>query len=521
MKKIRRYHIILILTLLLIFTNLFLVLKAGRQELPRKQWSKEILLKKIELSDDLNTLDHQDIDLIFYKSKFYLFYYENHSLYVRTFNDRLEAIDQKKIKSDLYSVDDLNVQVLSNNTFKVSFLNNTQLISLTTALEGKTIEEKIIAYNVESFKMLDADLIYAKYNRIYLNNKKIVTMKEFSFMDAMYVDNNIIITYVDRDAKRYRYELNALKVTPNGQVTKINLSEFSLKSSTIVLDHGVTNFNDTIETTVVIHDKKKLEFYNDTFLFDKNFTELSNNRIQSKGYNFEYINTKNHYIQNDLTPIGVQDLTTSNDIFPNLILVTDTGEQSLTNTKRFPKKSKMYQNGSLKYLVYGENYHNESLNIYIASNDLEHITMSQQLSVVDYLALAGNTISTFLPLFIIGQLHSLLFLSPFLLFIVPFTYVKLTWSEHHQSFILSISILSYLLSKSIYLMFFISTLSLPSFIVPVLNRLLLGHIFSGISLFILWDMTKGKKNHFFKNFFIYFIIDMVIFTLFFSPYTVL
>lgn len=521
MKKVRRYHIILLITLLLIFTNLFLVLKSGRQELPHNQWSKELLLKRISLSDDLTELDHQDIDIIFHKSHFYLFYYEDHSLYVSTYTQDLEEISNKRIKKDLYSVNDLDIQVLNSGNFKISFINNTQLLSLITTPDGQTVKEEILAYNVKSFKMLKDDVVYAKYNSIYLNDQKIVSMKEFSFMDAMYYDNHIIITYVDRDAKRYRYELNGLKVMATDQITKMNLSEFSLKSSTIVLNHGLTQDNNHIETTVVIHDKKKREFYNDTFIFDKNFTKISNSRKQTKGYNFQYLGTENNYMQNNLIPIGVQDLTTSKDVFPNLIKVSDTGQYPLTNTKRFPKKSKLRQNDQFTYLIFSENYRNKALDIYLSSNISEHITMSQKLNFRDYIDLAGNTIVTVLPLFIIGQLHSFLFLAPFLLFIVPFTYVKLTWSEHNQPFILSLSILSYLISKTIYLIFFIGTSSLPELIVPVLNRLLIGHIFSGISLFILWDMTKEQKNHFYKNFFIYFIVDMVIFTLFFSPYTVL
>jgi hypothetical protein len=105
--------------------------------------------------------------------------------------------------------------------------------------------------------------------------------------------------------------------------------------------------------------------------------------------------------------------------------------------------------------------------------------------------------------------------------VVPFTFIELNWSEWNPNKVLTFSIFLFLLSKTIYLVCFINVDSLPIFLRGTEIRLLIAYIFSGISIYSMIKYSGPIRNHFYTDFFTFFAIDIVTFTLFFSPYTLL
>jgi hypothetical protein len=86
---------------------------------------------------------------------------------------------------------------------------------------------------------------------------------------------------------------------------------------------------------------------------------------------------------------------------------------------------------------------------------------------------------------------------------------------------LSFSILLFLMSKTIYLVFFVNPASLPDFLSYTGSRLLVAYLLSGVSIYSMIDRSGPIRNHFYTDFFTFFIFDIVTFTLFFSPYLLL
>jgi hypothetical protein len=79
----------------------------------------------------------------------------------------------------------------------------------------------------------------------------------------------------------------------------------------------------------------------------------------------------------------------------------------------------------------------------------------------------------------------------------------------------------YLLAKAKYVFFDINIHGLPIIFSQPFMRLMIAFILSAVSIYSMHDISKNTDNHFFRNFIIFFIIDMITFTLFFTPYFLL
>jgi hypothetical protein len=261
-----------------------------------------------------------------------------------------------------------------------------------------------------------------------------VDLSFFKRGDAFY------ISYINHNPNTFTHELNTLKVENNNIVSSKNIKNFALKPSTFVINMGSNPLKDTFALMVVIHDEKKNEFFNDSYKISYNLNILDESRKNSYGYQFSYTGKKDAFIQKDNTFIDIRDISTTNERFPNITITENSKEIKLTNTKRFPNKVNYYTFNNGDHLLFSQLKRNKTLNIYVSSTVNQHIEKSQKLNLFDYVGLFFSTFTTFFPLFIFGQVHSLLFLVPIFFIIVPFTFVKLNWAEWNPNKVLYFSI---------------------------------------------------------------------------------
>jgi len=521
MKKFENYKIVLGITLIFIFVNLYVVLYQGRTELPNDSWSKEILIESVQLPEGYNAINNDDIELLKLDEFYYLVYFLEDSFYLNQYNINFDLIDSTKIEKKYSSVDNINVYINEINNLHINFLENTKLHNLNVNLDGELLSDSVDEYNVQKVKYYGSDLLYSKYNTIYLNHKKIIKLDEFIDLTFIKKDDAFYISYINLNTKTLLHEINTIKVKNGNILNSRRLKDFALKTSTFIIGLDSTGLEDKMAVMAVIHDEKKNEFFNDSYKFSYNLGPSEESRKNSQGFQFSYTGKKDTFIQKNNTPIDIRDISTSNKVFPNIVMSNNDREIKLTGTKRFPNKTNYYTFNNGDHLLFSQLKRNEELYIYVASTAPVHIEKSQILHLKDYLGLFFSTLISFFPLFIIGQTHSLLFLVPFLLIVVPFTFIKLNWAEWNPNKILTFSILLFLLSKTIYLVFFINTSALPLFLQDTLVRLFIAYLFSGISIYSMIKYSGPIRNHFYTDFFTFFAIDIVTFTLFFSPYTLL
>lgn len=521
MKRVENYKIVLGITFVFIFINLYVVLYQGKIELPNDSWSKEILLETIQLPEHYDGINKDDMELIKHKQSYYLLYFSENSLFLNQYDINFNLIQPTRIDKEFNYVDDLNIYINELNELNINFLENTKLHTLSVDLDGEIISDSVDEYNVNKVKYYNNHILYSKYNSIYLDHEEIIEsdrLVDFTFIQK---DDAFYISYINLNSDSLLHELNTIKVKDGAIVNSRRLKDFALKTSTYVIGLDSASLEEKMAVMVVLHDEKKNEFFNDSYKFSYYLGPLEESRKNSQGYQFSYTGKKDTFIQKNNTPIEIRDISTSNKVFPNIVMSDNDRQIKLTGTKRFPNKTNYYTFDNGDHLLFSQLKRNEELYIYVASTAPVHIEKSQTLHLKDYIGLFFSTLISFFPLFIIGQTYSLLFLVPFLLIVVPFTFVKLNWAEWNPNKILTFSIFLFLLSKTIYLVFFINIRVLPLYLQNTLVRLLIAYLFSGISIYSMIKYSGPIRNHFYVDFFTFFAIDIVTFTLFFTPYSLL
>src|SRR6056297_2051912 len=208
MKHIKNYKIILGITFIFIFINLYVVLYQGNIKLPNDNWSKEIAIESLKLPDQYRNIDNDDMELIKFNEYYYLIYFSENTLTLNQYDINLNLIDSIKIEKAILTVDDLNVYLDNLNNLHINFLENTKLHTWSVNLDGKILRTTVDAYNVQKVKYFEENILYSKYNKIYLNNRKIIGIDKFIDLSFFEKDNAFYISYINHNPNTYTHELN-------------------------------------------------------------------------------------------------------------------------------------------------------------------------------------------------------------------------------------------------------------------------------------------------------------------------
>ncbi|HKL43537.1 MAG TPA: hypothetical protein VJ962_13240 [Clostridia bacterium] len=520
MKFIKSYKFILFLTFLFIFSSLFSVLYIDQKDLPSENWSKEVKLETYSIDNRYDNFETDDNSLLKLGNHFYLVYFSENSYFLNEYDEHFNLIENFTIDENYSLVDYLNTVVIGDE-IHMHFLTNEKLISLIINTKGEILSKEIIDEDIKKVKYDHNNIAYLKDDGIYLNGEIIYTLDNIK--DFVFRKNNGFLTfaYIHYNLSTYTHDLNILEYE-NDIISNKTIKSLALDNVTEVYDIDLSISNNTNNLVIITENIKLNVFTNNFFQLDNDYSIIDQNIKYSSGYNFEFIDNTSNYIQNQPSAIGRIDISTKDNKYPNLALFKENGEvKPLTRTKLFPNKVDYYTFDQENYIIFTQTDNNKEISLYLASTDEKIIQKSQNLSFDQIKALFLNTLTTFLPLFLFGQIYSLLFLVPIFVVILPFSLIKITWAEQNQGKLLMASILLFLLAKSKYVIFDMSIQGLPIIFSHPMMRLFIALILSSVSIYSMRDISKDTNNHFLRNFIIFFIIDMITFTLFFTPYFLL
>lgn len=520
MKFIKNYKFILFLTIIFIFSSLFSILYIEQRELPSENWSKEIKLETYLINNRYDSFRKDNNELLKIDNEFYLIYFSENSYFLNVYDKKMDLINKFSLNKDYDAVNHLYARNIDNKIHINFTTNNNQLMSLVIDYKGNIFSEEIIDKQVKDVRYYKNNIAYLKDDGIYLNNDLIYqenNIENFTFTSN---NNHLNFAYIKYNLDTFKYDLNILDYS-NKIVTNQYIYTFALDNVTDIFDMDLSVTKNEKNLVVITENIKANVFTNITFKLDNNYSILSRDLNYSSGYNFKLLDNSSNYIQNTQTNIGRIDISTKNKSYPNVALFKDESVYPLTKTKLFPNTVNYYTFNEDDYIVFTQTDSSKEISIYLASTNPELIEKSQYVSFKSVKNIFLNTITTFLPLFLFGQIYSILFLIPIFIIILPFSLIKLTWAEQNQGKLLAASIVLFTLAKSKYVFFDMELHGLPIIFTNPILRLLIALTFSGVAIYSMIDISKDKNNHFLRNFIIFFIIDMITFTLFFTPYFLL
>ncbi len=515
LRILKSYKFILPLTLIIIFTSLLSILYFEKTKLPNKNWSNSIKLNSYYLNDNYDDFNNKDIEFILINDDYYLFYFSKNFIFLDIYDENMNLITHKKINKKFKYINNLKVS-LSENNIKLLFEENKILNKLLINKNGNIINDKILYSNIENISIIENDILYYKDNYIFLNDKKIKNVDHLIKSSFFKLNNIYYISYINFN--NYKYELHFIELFNNEIKNDKFIKSYTFDSVTNIFSFDSNKIKNDFDNIIVVYNSKFGVFSNYYLSLDENLNIKESKNYFSSGYNLKYLNDGECFIQNEDTNIGKIDISTKNKKFPNVVKFSDDNKIPLTKTKKFPNKIKYYIFNNDEYLLFSEKSGDSQLSTFISSTNKNLIRISQKLTFNDYKNLFFTTFTTFLPLFLYALIYSILFLIPIFVIVLPIALFKITWAEQNQNKLLILSISLYLLSKFKYVFFNVTLSNLPIIFTNPFLRLFSIIILSLISIYSMHDISKNKNLHFFKKFITFFIIDIILFTLFFTPY---
>lgn len=520
MKFIKSYKLLLFLTFIFIFSSLFSILYFNKIELPNENWSKAL---KINTSTINSRYDHylkDNMELFEFGDNYYLIYFSENSYYLNAYDEGFNHLETYKTNKSYNGIDDLNLRVLGDE-ISLNFITDNQLISLLIDFNGDIIKEEVIDNDVDYAQYTGHYIAYAKNNTIFLNGQPIKSFDKLIDFDFIKNGNNFQFSVIDYSLKTYKYDFNVYETTEKKVVNEHFIKSYALDNVTSIFDINTIQTDNSIKNMIITYNRKAYLFVNNEVTLSKSFQIEDDTLNNSKGYNFSYINENGDYLQNISTNIGRTEIASTKNFHPNVGYFDDHNVIPLTKTEGHPVNVHYYNFNQGNYLLFSEITSNQELSTYIASTNQSVISLSQKVSFSEIRNLIVTTLTTYVPLVLFGQIYSILFLVPIFIIILPLSLIKLTWAEQNQDKLLKLSIGLYLLPKLYYVIFKVNLTDLPIIFTNPLIRMIITLLFSSVAIYSTLKITDSKNTHYFKNFFIFFIIDMIAFTLFFTPYFIL
>jgi hypothetical protein len=138
-----------------------------------------------------------------------------------------------------------------------------------------------------------------------------------------------------------------------------------------------------------------------------------------------------------------------------------------------------------------------------------------------------TTLTTFLPLSYIGLIAEAYVLTPVLIVIVMISMFFLTWAERNGNKLLLASILIHMAAKNYFILKHIIQSpevfnNFPNFLNSPLKLFMWGALMSASALYCVWDYRRKHTHaHYLHLYFVFNLIDIIFFTMLFTPYYLL
>jgi len=541
MNKVINWKWILILFVMIAVIQMSFILYQDYNTLPSDNWSKNIILETIEITDNSDQYYEEYFDVIPLENTFIVTRFENSNLIIEKYDSELNLIERTPLDIRLSNIKNVSSEI-NEGIITVIFTSNDSLYELSYNSINSTLDSMtLISENIETIKAHSPHVIYSIdkdyffYNAnskdtVFLFNNDSIEQLDFE------IKNNIIymqtINFIEY---KYYSVLNTYDIETETTHEYI-LGKPNLTTGTVSNSADLQLFNDNIYMINTFKNTRYGENYGFIYTVNSDNMEIvQSETIKNLSYdsNFSWIifdNTINLAF-NQSSFIGKIDAGSLRETFPNIFVKTPYAPEAkaLTKTEVYAPNYRLFEIDDQQYLLSNE-VKNKQNTFYISSDNPNIIQKSTAIKFSDIVNVFFGSMtylfSALIPMF--APLINILI--PVMIIIIPITIVKMRWVEQYPFKILFMFVVTYLISKFYYVFSirteliqtesFIGTIplylqSLPGLIISVL-------ITSIISLICLHLYKQKKPSQQFMSYFgIYFSTDMVLYLLYFEVYTMM
>lgn len=471
--KIQRYTILILFGFLINFILFYGILLKDFKDLPSDGWSKELPLQNFQfptsqfVSSQYRIFDVQPI------AEGYLFAFaDSYGITVQKRSPEFELIQEQKtivsLTDQLRSVqwqqqsDGLHLFLYS---LKQKTLSDYKLDPSTFGLSPSNDEH----IQINHYTFSENGLFYITEGNLWMENAQsqeiILPNVTIDAMEALETPTHYELFIVDRkDAKRLIRLLRIDKA--DKQLEIIDLDHLPADNAVVFQHMTVLKTADRYHMISVLRNAKtafSIAEYTAYGLDDlkpisKSSLTLSEYAPEPKLYERD---GKVRIAYTSTFQLGRVDVARKFSKYPNVATASlENGQLSdlnaLTRTEYTKIKPLYFESAQTKALFWMEN-NGEGFTIYGASDQPDHIRSSQIIAFEDYFGTFMNALTTYFPALYASMVFLFSVLVPIIVIYGALSFFKITWTEHHGTFILYVMVAIHLILK---IYFFVPTITM-------------------------------------------------------------
>ncbi len=528
MKIFRSWKTLLVIALILAFTFLFSILYQDARSLPSENWSQSIDLFDYSTGGDYESFYNDNFDVLHNGNHFEIVYLEEGEIIWKQYD--LEAVEIGTT-SFPYQGDRVESLYLAKDTSGLHLiLYRSQMLEHYLLEDDRMVLVESFA-NITSFsEVSNLGFVYIQdqdlYRYDYAVSHPVDTLDtRVEIMNALISDNDTIhLAFIGYENAEYRLYASTYSA---GAKTSSDSESLTFLNAIKILNLEIAQTEDSIKILSLFKYTKFNTNY--AFLYDYQNGMITNEPLEIETdiyspdpYLIDYSDPFT-IILSGKSDVGRVDVSKKDEIFPNILRLTLEGER-ITST---PLSKTIETSGNPRYLsvdAYDYLFFTDSTTqrktLKLASNHPVIIENSIRLESETLVNIALNTLTTFLPLFYVGLVPGIFMILPVIFIILPVAMFKMNWVEDNPKKLLILSIAIYLTTKFYYLINQGTLEGFPLLMGTIGGRLLV-HAFMTLFSLLALKLYYEKDHHFIKSFVFFYIFDILLFTLIFTPYFVI
>lgn len=540
LKKLINWKSTFAVSVLFLIFLLFQVLRTDFMALPDSGFSRGLYLDQVGVGSDFKDYNADHYFSLSKNDLLYVIANDESGLKISTFNTKIELIDQF-ILPDFKSSDKLHAYFEGESLIVSRYTSPTRtwnLIHVDLKQKKGILEKSEVIEDSRTLTLSHNFILYGTEEFLKISSpKKTLVLDQPSFLETIAYfedtkDESHWIAYTEYVDGEYYLNLKHLDKQFNTLLDFKPYYVFGAGGSITPHELSLNVSNGKIRLMSVNTDKKS--GVNLCYFIQSSLSDPKN--VSSKYFSsYTYSLQPTFYERDKQTKLIIATKTNigrveigSEGTFQNLVTLDEKMDQVLSLTKSTtPAMSpQIHKIGQHYYLTFLQ-INNGIGKIMLSSDDPYLIEKSQHSDLGENMNLLMTVLTTFLPLSYIGLVVEAYVLTPVLFVVVLISMFWLTWSERNGNKLLALSIGIHIVVKNYFMLNHIFRSpevfsNLPNFLDSPLKLFGWGALFTFITLYCLYDYSKKHpKTHYLMKYCIFNLIDLLFFTMLYTPYYIL
>lgn len=545
MGKLKDWRILLLFSMVAAYSLLLMTMVNDYYELPSEGFSKEVALRDYEKPNTYQAYDDKSFTTGQVDDGFFLLVNDGQELIFERYTPYGKVLSSHTIEDNIATVLDISAKLVGEEVHYIYHTEEGLFAGSVNLEDGRLQDHFVINTHVQQVILHGKEAVYSVEDQYFYYHEseqalfRDENIKQFDFKS---LEDSVFVTTISREIGPFYTSFYEVDFQA-GTVKQFHIRDYITSNATKDADHQLYYGDNSFRSMSIFRDSRTNNTYYKELVFSRAapqnavFSKFEANDLP----NFTYKNIEGDTvttIMEKFTFVSKDEVASANNTYRNLVEVTDVnGQKTFKRLTKMKKGHPIYESFELmdaSYLIFNtieqENGQSRGM-IYMATSVPEIVETSNTLNGEHFMELIYGALTVLPAALAIGFIPSMGFLFPVILFVMPLSLIKITWTERHPEKLLKASIGAYIVS--VLYGFYESALkivhktqvmsgSLPWHLQSISRMyMMLMVVFAVSFLAYRWYYSKKPEVSFMLHFGVFALTNSILFIMLFYAYSLL